>query len=184
MTDYPQDFRPETCETCGRESLSTEHPCRFERACSCWRGIPCELWAAGWNMPGYLPETDPETFATLADAVSYLQETLDRFADEDELYDADVPVFDVGRMAPTPGMSPPLRLAAYTSGRCAHEMPSILPRSRSSHHPAGPAVRAHGRPCRPAWTCYRSGCRVRRSRGAGGAHDARPSGYELPILRS
>lgn len=41
-------------------------------------------WVAGWNMPGYLPETDPETFDTLEDAVAYLRETAERWADEDE----------------------------------------------------------------------------------------------------
>ena len=41
-------------------------------------------YVAGWNMPGYLPETDPETFDTLEDAAEYLRETLARWLDEDE----------------------------------------------------------------------------------------------------
>lgn len=41
-------------------------------------------YTAGWNMPGYLPETDPETFETLDDAAAYLRETLARWLDEDE----------------------------------------------------------------------------------------------------
>jgi hypothetical protein len=40
-------------------------------------------WTAGWNMPGYLPETDPETFTEWKDARAYLIETIDRFWDED-----------------------------------------------------------------------------------------------------
>lgn len=41
-------------------------------------------YIAGWNMAGYLPETDPETFETLEDAAAYLRETLERWLDEDE----------------------------------------------------------------------------------------------------
>jgi len=41
-------------------------------------------YTAGWNMAGYLPETDPEIFETLDDAAAYLRETLDRWLDEDE----------------------------------------------------------------------------------------------------
>lgn len=40
-------------------------------------------YTAGWNMPGYLPETDPETFDSLQDAAAYLRETLARWLDED-----------------------------------------------------------------------------------------------------
>lgn len=44
----------ETCDVCGRESATKlvttggvtkaykPHPCRFEVACSCWRGVPCD----------------------------------------------------------------------------------------------------------------------------------------------
>lgn len=41
-------------------------------------------YTAGWNMTGYLPETDPETFESLEDAAAYLRETLTRWLDEDE----------------------------------------------------------------------------------------------------
>jgi hypothetical protein len=41
-------------------------------------------YTAGWNMPGYLPETDPETFDTLDDAAAYLRDTLARWLDEDD----------------------------------------------------------------------------------------------------
>lgn len=30
-----------TCEVCGR-TAEGKHPCRFEVACSCWRGEPCD----------------------------------------------------------------------------------------------------------------------------------------------
>lgn len=30
------------CVLCGNESLTAEtNRCRFERGCSCWRGVPC-----------------------------------------------------------------------------------------------------------------------------------------------
>ena len=39
MTTEPA---PETtCEVCER-TVTRRHPCRFERACSCWYGIPCD----------------------------------------------------------------------------------------------------------------------------------------------
>lgn len=47
-------------------------------------------WVAGWNMPGYLPETDPELFTEWKDARAYLIETIDRFWTEDyDLTDKD-----------------------------------------------------------------------------------------------
>ena len=30
-----------TCEVCARTAYGRTHPCRFARACSCWRDIPC-----------------------------------------------------------------------------------------------------------------------------------------------
>lgn len=34
--------KPElTCEVCERKAPAKTHPCRFERGCACWRGIPC-----------------------------------------------------------------------------------------------------------------------------------------------
>jgi hypothetical protein len=47
-------------------------------------------YTAGWNMPGYLPESDPETFTAETqaeaahDALDYLADTLDRWADDSE----------------------------------------------------------------------------------------------------
>lgn len=32
----------EVCEVCERQGKRGAHPCRFEKACSCWRGIPCK----------------------------------------------------------------------------------------------------------------------------------------------
>ena len=29
------------CEICGREAKAGANPCRFEIACSCWYGRPC-----------------------------------------------------------------------------------------------------------------------------------------------
>ena len=41
------------------------------------------LYVAGWNMPGYLPETDPVIFDNETDAIRYLSDTVDRFWDDD-----------------------------------------------------------------------------------------------------
>ena len=41
------------------------------------------LYIAGWNMPGYLPETDPVIFDNETDAILYLTDTVDRFWDDD-----------------------------------------------------------------------------------------------------
>lgn len=30
-----------TCEVCEKVAPTRSHPCRFERACSCWYGVPC-----------------------------------------------------------------------------------------------------------------------------------------------
>ncbi len=38
-------------------------------------------FSAGWNVPGYLPECDVETFATRDDAAAYLADELERVAD-------------------------------------------------------------------------------------------------------
>lgn len=40
-------------------------------------------WIAGWNMPGYLPESDPETFEDWHAAHSHIVEAVERFWDED-----------------------------------------------------------------------------------------------------
>ena len=41
------------------------------------------LYIAGWNMPGYLPETDPVIFDNETDAIRYLSDAVDRFWDDD-----------------------------------------------------------------------------------------------------
>lgn len=46
-------------------------------------------YTAGWNIPGCLPEVEPETFDTFNEAVAYLAETVDRFWDEDYLVEDD-----------------------------------------------------------------------------------------------
>ena len=45
-------------------------------------------WVAGWNMPGYLPETEPESFDTWEDAHAYIVGELERAWDmgEDDDY--------------------------------------------------------------------------------------------------
>ena len=45
------------------------------------------LYVAGWNMPGYLPDTDPAVFQTEDEATSYLIREIDLFWDEDYLAD-------------------------------------------------------------------------------------------------
>lgn len=35
-------------------------------------------WIAGWNIPGYLPDDEPQAFATFAEAHDYLIEELNR----------------------------------------------------------------------------------------------------------
>jgi hypothetical protein len=52
------------------------------------------MFTAGWNIAGYLPETDPELFDTIDEAYAYLWETLDRWADQDEA--SEDPTLDSG----------------------------------------------------------------------------------------
>ena len=40
-------------------------------------------FVAGWNNPGYLPETDPCYFDTAVEACRYLVDTIDRLWDDD-----------------------------------------------------------------------------------------------------
>lgn len=40
-------------------------------------------WLAGWNMPGYMPETPWESFESEDAAEAYIQEALARHHDED-----------------------------------------------------------------------------------------------------
>jgi hypothetical protein len=44
-------------------------------------------FSAGWNMPGYMPETDPQQFDSFEDAREYIADELDRAADH--VYDTD-----------------------------------------------------------------------------------------------
>jgi hypothetical protein len=41
-------------------------------------------WAAGWNMPGYMPDNEPAGFATWEEARDYLVSELERAAEESE----------------------------------------------------------------------------------------------------
>ena len=45
------------------------------------------FYVAGWNIPGCLPEVDPETFDNETDAIRYLSDTVERFWDEDYVID-------------------------------------------------------------------------------------------------
>lgn len=38
-------------------------------------------WLAGWNMPGYLPETEPVEFDSREDALNYLFAEAERWAE-------------------------------------------------------------------------------------------------------
>lgn len=44
--------------------------------------MPKMNWVAGWNMPGYLPETDPVEFERRSDAIRYLADEMDRWAEQ------------------------------------------------------------------------------------------------------
>jgi len=39
-------------------------------------------WTAGWNMPGYLPESDPVSFDTWHEAHAYVVDSLERAWDD------------------------------------------------------------------------------------------------------
>jgi hypothetical protein len=39
-------------------------------------------WTAGWNMPGYLPESEPVAFDTWAEAHAYIVGAVERAWDE------------------------------------------------------------------------------------------------------
>ena len=41
------------------------------------------FYVAGWNTPGYLPESDPAIFDNETDAIRYLSDNVERFWDED-----------------------------------------------------------------------------------------------------
>lgn len=39
------------------------------------------MYDAGWNMPGYLPNTPPERFTTFSEAHAYIRDYLERSFD-------------------------------------------------------------------------------------------------------
>jgi hypothetical protein len=41
-------------------------------------------WAAGWNMPGYMPDSEPVAFPDWSSAQAYILDELRRAADETE----------------------------------------------------------------------------------------------------
>ena len=41
------------------------------------------MFVVGWNMPGYLPESEPERFLTWVDAKTHLAVTLDDWCEDD-----------------------------------------------------------------------------------------------------
>ena len=47
------------------------------------------LYVAGWNVPGYLPESDPEIFDNETDAIRYLSDTVDLFWGDDAYVDSE-----------------------------------------------------------------------------------------------
>ena len=53
----------------------------FAHAAARYDHEPATQWVAGWNMPGYLPVTDPELFESWEDARDYLADELRRVAD-------------------------------------------------------------------------------------------------------
>lgn len=48
-------------------------------------------FTAGWNQPGYLPETEPEAFDDLQDALAYIDGELERIEnfEQDDLHAID-----------------------------------------------------------------------------------------------
>jgi hypothetical protein len=47
------------------------------------------MWIAGYNNPGYMPETDPEAFETFEEAQDYLTYILDQFVDDWDVGESD-----------------------------------------------------------------------------------------------
>jgi len=61
-------------------------------------------YVAGWNMPGYLPETDPVEFDTFTDAIDYLKWSLIRWdLDDSESYYSAISWLDRERKTLNPG---------------------------------------------------------------------------------
>lgn len=49
-----------------------------------------DVYSAGWNMPGYMPDSDPQLFGDADDAREYIADEIERYADEqDDECDAD-----------------------------------------------------------------------------------------------
>ena len=48
-----------TCEVCERTARMNSHPCRFEKACQCWYGIPCTIAQKPVPTPIYVGQQEP-----------------------------------------------------------------------------------------------------------------------------
>lgn len=57
---------------------------------------PTVHYVAGWNLPGYLPMSDPEAFETFEEATAFLVEILNRLAD---MHPDDATAIDAGAAA-------------------------------------------------------------------------------------
>lgn len=79
-TQYTDD-RPISIERVGRYLSLNDARKAAKRLCE---AVDSSGWIAGWNMPGYLPETDPEPFTFWGEAWEYLRDTVDRFKGQDE----------------------------------------------------------------------------------------------------
>lgn len=51
-----------------------------------------QWWVTGWNMPGYLPESEPEVFNLWEDALTFLREAIEQFWDEDGTHPDDLDI--------------------------------------------------------------------------------------------
>ena len=63
--------------------LHTGEPCDCECIDHLRPSPTAPKFVAGWNNPGYLPETDPCYFDTAVEACRYLVDTIDRWWDDD-----------------------------------------------------------------------------------------------------
>lgn len=54
-------------------------------------------WVAGWNMPGYMPDSQPAAFDTCDEARDYLAQEMQRAADEEEGEDRELSLTDASR---------------------------------------------------------------------------------------
>lgn len=120
-------------------------------------------YVAGWNMPGYLGETEPETFDTFEDARGYVEDALVRFMDEDDAADDATPTPDtdgrsywsvyyaglhlwVETYAPLMGSADePFMTRCSTDATSADECHFIREREAAARHdPVIPACPKHG----------------------------------------